>query len=62
MEPDKSKIKEPFPPEQTPNPPQIIDPSSHKERKGNNQPVKRKSDRWKNSKSRAVEKKGKRQN
>lgn len=31
MESDKNKIKEPFPPENTPNPPQIIDPNKRNE-------------------------------
>lgn len=29
---DNKKIKEPYPPEQTPTPPQVIDPSVRKER------------------------------
>jgi hypothetical protein len=29
---DKDKIREPFPPEQTPNPPQIVDPNLKNER------------------------------
>lgn len=32
MKPDKKNIKEPFAPEQTPQPPQIIEPASEKER------------------------------
>lgn len=32
MKKDKNKIREPYNPEHTPNPPQIIDPSKKKER------------------------------
>jgi hypothetical protein len=39
MEDDKKRIKEPFAPEDTPAPPQIIDPSSRKERGENDRPV-----------------------
>lgn len=39
MADDKNKIREPFPPEQTPNPPQIIDPSQKKERGEPDKPI-----------------------
>jgi len=39
MEDEKNKIKEPYPPEETPHPPQIIDPSLDKERGENDRPV-----------------------
>jgi hypothetical protein len=42
MKDDKNKIKEPYPAENTPNPPQIIDPSVRKERDQNDQPVENK--------------------
>jgi hypothetical protein len=39
---DKNKIREPFPPEETPNPPQIIDPNIRNERNEPNGPVDKK--------------------
>lgn len=39
MEDDRKKIKEPYPPEQTPSPPQIIDPSGRKERNEDDMPI-----------------------
>jgi hypothetical protein len=39
MKQDKNKIKEPYSPEHTPNPPQIIDPSLPKERNERDEPV-----------------------
>ena len=33
MEKDKKKIREPYKPEETPKPPQIIDPDAREERK-----------------------------
>lgn len=39
MEDDRKKIREPFPPEQTPSPPQIIDPSNRKERNEDDMPI-----------------------
>lgn len=40
MKSDKEKkIQEPFPPEQAPNPPQVIDPSPKKERNEPDKPV-----------------------
>lgn len=39
MKQNKKEIKEPFPPEKTPNPPQIIDPNQRKkEELSNNKP------------------------
>ena len=37
-EKERSKIREPYTPEGTPNPPQIIDPSSRDERKEKDKP------------------------
>lgn len=39
MKEDKKKIKEPYHPEHTPPPPQIIDPSMRKERNEPDEPV-----------------------
>jgi hypothetical protein len=39
MEQDKKKIKEPYPPENTPSPPQIIDPSGRKEKNEDDRPI-----------------------
>lgn len=39
MKQDKNKIKEPYDPEHTPNPPQDIDPSQRKERGEKEAPV-----------------------
>jgi hypothetical protein len=47
MKQDKNKIKEPYPPEKTPNPPQIIDPSKRNEQNENDQPVENKGDQSK---------------
>ena len=51
MKNDKNKVKEPFPPEQTPNPPQIIDPSRKNERGENEPPVEDKSGKGKQNKT-----------
>ena len=40
MKNQKDKVKEPFSPEATPNPPQIIDPSRENERGEGKQPIK----------------------
>jgi hypothetical protein len=45
MKQDKSKIKEPYSPENTPSPPQIIEPNQRKERNEGSRPV---EDRQKN--------------
>jgi hypothetical protein len=37
---DTKKIKEPYTPENTPNPPQIIDPIKRNEEPGANEPIK----------------------
>lgn len=42
MKNEKTKIKEPYSPENTPNPPQIIDPSQKNERNENEQPIENK--------------------
>jgi hypothetical protein len=39
MKQDKNKIKEPYPPENTPSPPQIIDPNQRKERNEDDMPI-----------------------
>jgi hypothetical protein len=48
MKNDKNKIQEPYKPENTPNPPQIIDPSVKKERNENDEPI---GDKQKGSKN-----------
>lgn len=40
MENDKNKIKEPFTPENTPNPPQIIDPNKRNDEPAEKTPMK----------------------
>jgi hypothetical protein len=40
MKDQKDKVKEPFPPEATPNPPQIIDPSKESDQGKSKQPLK----------------------
>jgi hypothetical protein len=42
MKNDKQKIKEPYPPENTPNPPQNIDPNLQGERENQSKPVENK--------------------
>jgi hypothetical protein len=42
MKNDKQKIREPYPPENTPNPPQNIDPNLPGERENQNKPVENK--------------------
>ena len=42
MENKKDKIKEPYPPEQTPNPPQVIDPNRRNEEGEREAPVENK--------------------
>jgi hypothetical protein len=39
MKQDKNKIKEPYDPEHTPKPPQIIEPNTHEERNDRDEPV-----------------------
>ena len=43
MKQQKTKIEEPYSPEKTPNPPQIIDPSIPNEQNKNDTPVETKS-------------------
>lgn len=40
MKNEKDKIREPFTPENTPNPPQVIDPNKRNDDPGENQPRK----------------------
>jgi hypothetical protein len=42
MEKEKNRIKEPYSPEDTPNPPQIIDPSRHEEQNKNDRHIENK--------------------
>jgi hypothetical protein len=49
MKQDKSKIKEPYTPENTPPPPQIIDPNQRKEQNEEDRPI---ENRQKNEKAR----------